>query len=636
MGDALKLWDQALLRMSQWSQNAKMALMMTVDALLLLFLSATAVHITHPDIGLSVKIVAALGALSALPVFFHFGLYRQIIRYITEQALVAIIKSALLVGALWLLWLWILFPDWLVEQRIATAWIFGLSVVAVIGGLRLWLRVLLWRPLQRQYGGRQALIYGANDAGWQLVSALRQTREFFPAAFVDDDPATVGKELGGVTIYAPADIPLLLKRYQIQEAIVALPQASEYKRRQVVELLTQYNLRVRIMPPVADFAAGRFLPRIIREVDVGDLLGRNRVEPDWELLRKSVTNRNVIVTGAGGSIGSELCRQIALLSPKKLILVEANEFALYKVQQELLEIGFKQIVPALGSVEDQIWLESLIEKNRVCTVFHAAAYKHVPLVEQNPIAGVQNNVLGTYRVVAACQATGVERFILISSDKAVNPTNIMGATKRWAELITLAAAQEMQQKGAAFSIVRFGNVLGSSGSVVPLFQRQIKKGGPITVTHPEVTRYFMSIHEAVELVLQASSMSRGGEVFLLDMGEPVSILELARKLIRLAGLTERNENNPNGDIEIIFVGLRPGEKLHEELVIGQNVSPTAHPKIRQAMEPYLLQEQVLQVLSELELALKWRDEEKVKKLLFSLVFDPYYTGQYDHFVSEKR
>lgn len=593
--------------------------MILADSTFLVAIGWGSLFVLGPRLSLGDQLVASAGTLLALPLFHWFGLHRQIIRYITEEALTVLGKSALAATGVWLIWLRLLFPTWPVATLLAVGWLFGVTLVVVVGLVRFSIRALLWRPLQRHFGGRQALIYGANDAGWQLASALRQSRELFPAAFVDDDPRVVGKELGGLRIYAPDEIPRLLKHFQIHEAIVALPNASDYTRRQLVERLTSYNLRVRIMPPTADFAAGRYLPRVVREVDVGDLLGRNRVEPDPQLLRQAVTGRRVMVTGAGGSIGSELCRQIALLSPRRLILVELNEFALYRIQQELLEMGFVDLVPALGSVEDQAWIEGLIAQYQVCTVFHAAAYKHVPLVEQNLLSGVRNNVLGAARVVAACRAQRVERFVLISSDKAVHPSNVMGATKRWAELITLAAAREERAKGHAYCVVRFGNVLGSSGSVVPLFQRQIQRGGPITVTHPEVTRYFMSVHEAVELVLQASSMSQGGEVFLLDMGEPVSILELARKLIRLAGLTERNDANPEGDIEIVFTGLRPGEKLHEELVIGRNIQPTRHPKIRQAMEPYLEGEAMAEALTALERAIRWRELQTVREELFALI-----------------
>ncbi len=558
------------------------------------------------------------GLVIALPIGFAFGMYRQVIRYISEQALWSVFKSCSLAALLWTLWM-----RWWVEGSnpavVATGVMFWLSTLVTLGGTRFVLRALLWWPVQRQFGDRQALVYGANDAGWQLVSALRQSREFFPAAFVDDDPAVQGKEIGGLRVHGPDDLPWLLKRYHIREAIVALPHASDYKRRQVVERLSQYNLRVRIMPPMADFAAGRYLPRVIRDVDVGDLLGRNRVEPDPQLLRDAVTGRSIMVTGAGGSIGRELCRQIALLQPKRLVLVELNEFALYNIQQELLEMGFSDAIAALGTIEDRLWVEGLLEQYKVSTVFHAAAYKHVPLVENNLIPGVRNNVIGTLRLVEACRSREVERFVLISSDKAVHPTNVMGATKRWAELIVRAVAKNETPHGRIYTMVRFGNVLGSSGSVVPLFQRQIARGGPITVTHPEVTRYFMSVHEAVELVLQASALARGGEVFLLDMGEPVPILELARKLIRLAGLTERNDAHPDGDIEIIFTGLRPGEKLHEELVIGSHIQPTRHPRIRLAVEPSWEWEELQPYLQRLEQALQWRDGDSVKAVLFGTV-----------------
>ncbi len=597
--------------------TVKRALLIAWDLALIAVVTAY-VAWQAPSADASTWAIAWCGAaIVTVPVFYFLGMYRQIVRYITEQALWTVFKACSLSALGWTLWARWWF-DGTNVQILHSGLQYWLAALVLVGGTRFALRALLWWPVQRQFGGRQALIYGANDAGWQLASALRQTRELLPVAFLDQDPAVIGKELGGLRIHDLAELPSLLKRYAIREVIVALPHASDYKRRQVVEALCQYHLRVRIMPPAGDFAAGRYLPRIVRDVDVGDLLGRNRVEPDAQLLREAVTGRSIMVTGAGGSIGRELCRQIALLQPKRLVLVELNEFALFTVQQELIEMGFADAVPALGTIEDQLWIESLIETYRISTVFHAAAYKHVPLVETNVLSGVRNNVIGTWRLVEACRSREVERFVLISSDKAVNPSNVMGATKRWAELIVRAVAPLEAAHGRVYTMVRFGNVLGSSGSVVPLFQRQIARGGPVTVTHPEVTRYFMSVHEAVELVLQASSLARGGEVFLLDMGEPVSILELARKLIRLAGLTERTDTNPDGDIEIIFTGLRPGEKLHEELVIGTNVQPTAHPRIRLAVEPAVAWEELIKHLQALKDALDWRDVTSVQNRLAAL------------------
>ncbi|MCX7946536.1 MAG: polysaccharide biosynthesis protein [Hydrogenophilus sp.] len=618
--------DVVFLRTDRWaewlrgrSSRVKHALLMTWDGIWVALLAGMVPWAVRGGVPLGEFLgLMGVGVGAVWGVFHWFGLYRQVVRFISEEALLAVTKGTSTAALVWGGMIPWLVPGWSMREWLATAVVLWLALLVTTGGSRLLLRAWLWQPVRRRFKGRQALVYGANDAGWQLVSALRQSRELLAAAFVDDDPAVIGKEFGGLRVYGADEIGLLVRRYEVQEAIVALPNASEFKRRQVVELLCQHNLRVRVMPPAVDFAAGFYLPRIVREVDVGDLLGRNRVAPDPRLLREAVAGESVMVTGAGGSIGMELCRQIALLAPRRIVLVELNEFALYQVQQLLLEMGFVEHVPALGSIEDRLWLETLIEQFEVRVVFHAAAYKHVPLVERNVLQGVRNNVLGTWRLLEACRSGEVERFVLISSDKAVNPSNVMGATKRWQELLTRAVAQLERPAGHVYTMVRFGNVLGSSGSVVPLFQRQIRRGGPVTVTHPEVTRYFMSVHEAVELVLQAASMAKGGEVFLLDMGEPVPILELARKLIRLAGLSERNENNPDGDVEIVFTGLRPGEKLHEELVIGSNVQPTSHPKIRQAMEPYLEWSALAPWLQELEEALAWGDGERVRRALFTV------------------
>lgn len=611
--------------LSALSPMGKRWLMAVGDSVALAVMVTAATSLAFGDVAWGRAILAVLIAIViALPIFAWCGLYRAIIRYISDHALWAITKAVTVASVLWGLAVREIFTDHGAQQLAVAVILFWTFALVGVGGSRFIARWVLWWPLRRQFGGRQVLIFGANDAGWQLVSALRQGKEFFPAAFLDEDPLVIGKEIGGVRVFGMDSLGMLVSRYEIRDAIVALPQASELQRKRVVETLQRFNLRVRVMPPVADFTAGRYLPRIVREVDVGDLLGRDGVVPDMELMRESVSGRVVMVTGAGGSIGSELCRQIALLDPVRLVLVEINEYALYRVQQALLELGFSDLVPALGSIEDRDWLRDLIQRHGITTIFHAAAYKHVPLVEQNALQGIRNNVLGSKALVEAALAEGIERFVLISSDKAVHPTNVMGATKRWSELLVLAAAHRCLQERlpCRFSMVRFGNVLGSSGSVVPLFKRQIERGGPITVTHPEVTRYFMSIHEAVELVLQASSLAEGGEVFLLDMGEPVSILDLARKLITLAGLSLRDAAHPDGDIEIVFTGLRPGEKLHEELVIGANVQPTRHPKIRRADEPWIDADRLHAWVRLLEQAIARRDEALAREITLVVAQQP--------------
>ncbi|MDE1942687.1 MAG: polysaccharide biosynthesis protein [Betaproteobacteria bacterium] len=548
--------------------------------------------------------------LIAMPVFLRFGLYRSVIRYLGEQALWTVVKAVGLAALLWALLAFMTQMTGLQGVPRSVPLLYGLIGMAGVGGARFLARWLLWLPLRERFAGRQVLIYGAGDAGWQLAAALRQGREYFPAGFLDDDPALHGKDVGGLRVYAPSQLSSLIGRFDIRDVIVTLPQASSARRRDVVAFLERHAVRVRILPALADIANGRHLVQLVREADIGDLLGRDPVAADPQLLGQSITGKAVLVTGAGGSIGSELSRQIVLLKPAVLVLLEASEHALYQVEREMRAIADFPLVPALGSVTDAALVARLLAAHAVQTVFHAAAHKHVPLVEQNVLEGARNNVLGTWTLVRAAVAAGVSTFVLISTDKAVRPANVMGASKRWAELIVQAAAREAAQGGREqrFCAVRFGNVLGSSGSVIPLFREQIAAGGPVTVTHPDVTRYFMSIHEAVELVIQAGSLAHGGEIFLLDMGEPVRIADLARNMIRMAGYQE--------GIDIVYTGLRPGEKLTEELLIASSAaSPTMHPKIMRAaepaLEPALLEERLVALRSRLEAG----DEAGVRALL---------------------
>jgi len=417
-------------------------------------------------------------------------------------------------------------------------------------------------------------------------------------------------------------LPQLQRRLGVQEVIVTLPQASQLRRRQVVQFLEQHRLRVRILPALTDIASGRHLVNLVREVDVGDLLGRDPVAADAALLARHVAGKVVLVSGAGGSIGSELCRQIAALQPAKLVLLEHSEHALYQIDREMARRLQAPRCAVLGSVTDGRLVAELLAQHGVQTIYHAAAYKHVPLVQANVVEGAVNNVLGTQVLGQAALSAGVETFVLISTDKAVRPSSVMGATKRWAELIVqdLDARARSRGTGQRFCAVRFGNVLGSSGSVIPLFKEQIAQGGPVTVTHPEMTRYFMSIHEAVELVIQAGSLAEGGEVFLLDMGEPVRIVDLARNMIRLAGFAVRDADHPDGDIEITFIGMRAGEKLHEELAVDwEQARPTAHPKIRQVREPALPSDVLHEHLQRLQAAVASRQAEAVRQALWAAV-----------------
>lgn len=558
-----------------------------------------------------------LAPLIAAPIFVINGLYRSVIRYVGEQALLAIVKS---MGIATLLWTGVAF---MTEMRglegvpRSVPLLYFMLATGFVAATRFGARWLLWLPLRKRFGNEQILIYGAGQAGHQLATSLLQGDKLFPAAFVDDNPSLVGKDLGGLRVHSVNQLPWLIEHYEVSSVIVCLPDVSSEKRREVVELLEQHRLKVRILPGLSDIVSGRNLVSLVREVDVGDLLGRDPIAADPALLHKCITGKVVLVTGAGGSIGSELSHQIAALSPKQLILLDHSEPSLYQVHRKVEGLNACPVVPCLGSVADADLIRHVFKTYHVQTVYHAAAHKHVPLVESNISEGVKNNILGTQNVAQAAAQFGSETFVLISTDKAVRPTNVMGSTKRWAELAIQQVARSQSNK-TIFCAVRFGNVLGSSGSVIPLFKEQIQKGGPITVTHPEINRFFMSIHEAVELVIQAGSMAQGGEVFLLDMGESVKIVDLAKKMISLAGLTEKTADG-KGDIEIQFTGLRPGEKLYEELLIDDaGAEKTAHPKIMRAHEAGLSKDQWGQVWGSLLHSLQTEQEQSAKRLLLDV------------------
>ena len=489
-----------------------------------------------------------------------------------------------------------------------------------------------------------ALIYGAGSAGRQLASGLSINKEMIVKGFIDDDPRLQRNTINGVSVYPSSNLQDLIRELDITDVLLAIPSASQARRSEIIASLNGCGVRVRTLPGLIDLASGRVRISDLHDLDMNDLLGRAVVPPELELLEKNIRNRVVLVTGAGGSIGSELCRQIIKFSPKSLILIDSSEHSLYSIYEELKRaiIGLEddrlagdgdsqtsplplylpiKLVPCLASVRDGDLLLKIFRAHRPATVFHAAAYKHVPLVEQNPAEGIRNNVFGTFTCAQVSLECGVSNFILVSTDKAVRPTNVMGASKRIAELV-LQAMTDIANKGdhsTNFSMVRFGNVLGSSGSVAPLFSAQIAAGGPITLTHPEVTRYFMTIPEAAQLVIQASAMATGGDVFVLDMGEPVRIYDLAAKMVYLSGLLVKDEAFPHGDIEIKVTGLRPGEKLYEELLIGENPQPTVHPKIMKAHEEFFSWEQLQQELEKLNLALDTCDSKLIRSMLKKLV-----------------
>jgi FlaA1/EpsC-like NDP-sugar epimerase len=538
----------------------------------------------NPTLTSEVLFAVAITTSITLAIFIRLGLYRAVVRFMTGKAFstlaIGISISALILTT----------SSFLLNASLprSSTIIYFFTAFALLGTPRLFIRSIV-----SQLGKAQCepvLIYGAGNQGVALAHALAASELYRPCAFIDDDRKKQGTTIHGLRVISKDQIEDLTNQYDISKILLALGKTSFGQRRTLIESLSSNNLEILTAPAVNDIVSGKARIEEVREVEIDDLLGRDCVSPNAELLSNNITDKVVLVTGAGGSIGSELCRQVLSQNPTKLILVELNEYSLYAIEQELQNtaksIGIDtEIVSILGSVQKQNRLETIFKAFNVQTIYHAAAYKHVPMVEHNVVEGVRNNVFGTWYCAEAAIAAGVERFVLISTDKAVRPTNVMGASKRVAELV-LQALNE-RQRDTLFCMVRFGNVLGSSGSVVPLFRRQINNGGPITVTHPDIIRYFMTIPEASQLVIQAGAMGKGGDVFVLDMGEPVKITSLAKKMIKLSGLTEKTTDNPNGDIEIQFTGLRPGEKLYEELLIGDNVEGTDHPRIMTANEIFL-------------------------------------------------
>ncbi len=532
--------------------------------------------------------VYLLAPVLSVPIFVRFGLYRAIFRYTGQAALqatgLAVLFYACVLSLILFLMQWPMVPRSLgVLQPLIFLFLVGASRAVA----RFWLADLA--RVSGQLDGR-LLIYGAGTAGVQTAAALRMSRQYALLGFVDDDSSKVGRSVNGVAVFAPQAIPQLIVRQGITDILLALPSASRDRRNAILNDLRSLPVHIRTLPGLSDLASGRVTVQDFCELDIEDLLGRDPVPPDASLLARDLAGQVVLVTGAGGSIGGELTRQIVMQRPRQLLLLDHSEFGLYSIHQELLGMcaanGLAvELVPLLGSVVNPERLAAIFGTYRPVTVYHAAAYKHVPMVEDNPGEGILNNVFGTLNTALLAAQNGVAHFVLISTDKAVRPTNVMGASKRMAELVLQALAT--QGESTCFTMVRFGNVLGSSGSVVPLFRRQLASGGPLTVTHAEVTRYFMTIPEAAQLVLQAGAMGVGGDVFVLDMGEPVKIMDLAQRMVELSGLRVRDAANPDGDIAIEITGLRPGEKLYEELLIGDNPEPTAHPRIMKAHESSL-------------------------------------------------
>jgi UDP-N-acetylglucosamine 4,6-dehydratase len=596
-----------------------------------------------PD-GRAQWILFVLAPVLAIPFYIRLGMYRAVMRYLGNDALRCIFKSVTL-GFLALLAVLValLYVGVDVFRSRSILFMYWCLSLGSLGGLRLVAReyftgdwftagnAMSFEFLERQ-AATPVAIYGAGAAGNELLASIRVGRLYRPVAFIDDNRALTGRTVAGLNVYNGDQVELMIEQTGAQEVFLALPSASRTRRQQILESLQHFPLHVRTIPGLADIASGRIRVEDLQEVDIADLLGREPVPPDPSLFSACIHGRAVLVTGAGGSIGSELCRQIVLSRPRTLVLFEHNEYGLYAIHSELegwavakgIEI---ELVPFLGSVRNATRLQHAIEGWQVETIYHAAAYKHVPLVEYNMVEGIMNNVFGTLNVAQAAVHAGVSNLVLVSTDKAVRPTNVMGATKRLAELILQALSCERQPRlwgfeartpvvnRTGFTMVRFGNVLGSSGSVIPLFREQIRDGGPVTVTHPEINRYFMTIPEAAQLVIQAGALGQGGDVFVLDMGEPVNIVDLARKMILLSGLSVRDESNPGGDIAIAFTGLRPGEKLYEELLIGDNPEPTVHSKIFRAHEDFLRWDELVRFLRMLARAVTEEDYEAMRRLL---------------------
>lgn len=558
-----------------------------------------------------------LPALITIPIFIRLGLYRAVLRYIEEKVLFTLALGVSL--SVLVLTACLAFLQWTFVPRLSLL-IYGLIAFLYTGATRFAARYLLRHARGGGRRGRKnVVIYGAGNAGLQLAQALKNSPEYDLIAFIDDDRKKRGTLVMGTRVYMPDQLRKICQHSRVHRIILAIPSLKHARRVELINQLEPYRAQIQSLPGIAELVDGKVEIPSLREVSLDELLGRTPADPDHKLLEQCILGKTVLVTGAGGSIGSELCRQIIALNPKALILFESNEYALYAMEAELKAYQQKHrtqcnLQAVLGTVLDEVHLGHLMTQHQVDTVYHAAAYKHVPLVEVNAGVGVRNNVFGTLAVVRASLQANVKTFVLISTDKAVRPTNVMGASKRLAEQILQAFAAR-KDKVTTFCMVRFGNVLGSSGSVVPLFRAQIAQGGPVTVTHPDIIRYFMNIPEAAQLVIQAGAMGQGGDVFVLDMGQPVKILDLARRMIHLSGYEAKDVDNPNGDIEIRFTGLRPGEKLYEELLIGDNVSGTTHPLIMRAEEMFLPKEELDFILKRLEKACAADDVDLIRNLL---------------------
>ncbi|MES2604640.1 MAG: nucleoside-diphosphate sugar epimerase/dehydratase [Pseudomonadota bacterium] len=606
----------------EFSRSVKQLLLMVVDAVCIMTALWLSVILVSPEYFTNnppgdFLLYFLFCAISSVVIFHAAGLYRTVLLYMGLQSVLVILKgitlSTLVSTCAVYLTNAIDFPG----QAILVFWMMALLMT---GGLRFAAKLTLRGMMQNFRPREPVIIYGAGSSGMQLVAAIINGDQYVPVAFIDDDESVIGNTVHGIRVYAPVSLRELIDNFSVRQILLAIPSATHAERKQILNNLEMHPIHVRTVPDLFDIVSGKVRVDEIRDIHIEDLLGRDIVPPDPQLMGACIESGNVLITGAGGSIGSELCRQIIKLKPSHMLLFDNSEYGLYTIENELretlrvMELGRDiKITALLGSVCNQSLIESVLRKFNVRTVYHAAAYKQVPMVEKNIIEGVQNNIFGTLVLARAAAKYKVEHFVFISTDKAVRPANVMGATKRFAEQILQSLS--VKERSTRFSMVRFGNVLGSSGSVVPLFRKQIAQGGPITVTHSEVTRYFMTVQEAAQLVIQAGSMASGGDVFVLDMNEPVRIVDLARKMIHLMGFMVKDERSPNGDIAIEYTGLRPGEKLYEELLIGEQVTGTDHPKIMRAEEDFLSWEELESLLSRLEVACQELDQTRIRDIL---------------------
>ena len=617
--------------LTQLSRPTKVLVQLIIDCALIVFSLMGAILLRLESVAFlerpAVWATVAVAAAVALQTFNFLGLYSTLVRFITGKIMITIGEGALIAAVA--LYIAGLIFDASLPRSVPI--IFGIFVFLSVGGLRFLVRTLFRSPVRLIK--QPVIIYGAGDSGLQLLNSLFHGRDYAPIALVDDDPKLEKMSVGGLRVYAPGQIPQLVQKMGAHVVLLAIPSIGRARRREIVENLQDLHVEIKTIPGLSEIISGKAKISELRAVTSEDLLGRDPVAANQRLLGQNITGRVVMVSGAGGSIGSELCRQILSQRPKALVLFDASEFALYSIEAELSSSADRsqpvtRVIPILGTVQNSRVLEDAIKAHGVETIYHAAAYKHVPLLEDNVVEGIRNNVFGTLAITSVAQKLGVENFILISTDKAVRPTNVMGATKRIAELICQAQAQEAST--TVFSMVRFGNVLGSSGSVIPRFRAQIESGGPVTVTHKDITRYFMTIPEAAQLVIQAGAMGTGGDVFVLDMGDPIKIIDVAMGMVKLHGLVPYMVDHPDqilperGDIPIYITGLRKGEKLYEELLIGNNPSQTLHPRIMTAAEVSLPMDELMAALDRLHEACENVDLPNIFEIFreLPLSYDP--------------